>query len=95
MSLSGGAHKTRLPNPSLAGEYSSSIGVVPEQLLRDVMSSALPVRPDTTMNGECWRVREGGEGGVCEVSREREGGCVLCRLPWLLILALASWLCCV
>lgn len=51
MSLSGGAHITNFPNPSLAGELGSSIGAVPEQLLRDVMSSALPVRPDTTMNG--------------------------------------------
>lgn len=88
MSLGGGAHRTNLPNSTSAGEYSSSIGAVPEELLRDVMTSALPIRPDTTMNGE-WGRRGGRRGGACELKVEgkgRNGGCVLCRLPLLLIL---------
>ena len=52
MSLSSGAQRGHLPNSTAAGRFGSSIGAVPEELLRDVMNSALPVRPDSTMNGQ-------------------------------------------
>ena len=71
MSLGSGAQRTVL-NSSTAGHLGSTIGTVPDGLLRDVMNSALSIRPDSTMNGEQlgWRGGEGeGEGG----REDREG----------------------
>ena len=68
MSLGSGAQRTVL-NSSTAGHLGSTIGTVPDGLLRDVMNSALSIRPDSTMNGEQlgWRGGEGeGEGGRIE-----------------------------
>ena len=66
MSLGSGAQRTVL-NSSTAGHLGSTIGTVPDGLLRDVMNSALSIRPDSTMNGEQLRWREGeGEGGRIE-----------------------------
>ena len=75
------AHRT-LPNASSGptGQFSANIGSVPEGLLRDVMTTALPIRSANAMNGE----GEGeGEGerelmekeGVRGVGRERSWLC--------------------
>ena len=55
---SSGDGQHAVSSSSATGRFGTSIGTVPEGLLRDVMTSALPFRTET-MNGE----RGGREGG--------------------------------
>ena len=58
---SSGDGQNAVPSSSATGRFGASIGTVPEGLLRDVMTSALPFRTET-MNGEGGGREEGEEG---------------------------------